>query len=94
MTQNDWQSPEAYDYVHELSPARLAFEFLRRNANYRNDFRNACNEAALGDGAEAVAPNALALRWGMTFSGRSECSRRPAIPVLEPGSRPQYRRSD
>jgi hypothetical protein len=40
MPDEDWRSPTAYDYVSGMSSAGFAFEFLRRNVDYQNDFRN------------------------------------------------------
>lgn len=35
----DWRIASDYDYVDDLSLTALAFEFLRRNPEYRRDFR-------------------------------------------------------
>jgi len=39
MVRSDWQKAENYDYVDELSPSALAFEFLRRNPDYQADYK-------------------------------------------------------
>lgn len=57
-----WRSAEAYDYVDELSAADLAWEYLRRNPDYRHDFQTARPDA--GD-LEWPA------RWGLRFPSRS-----------------------
>jgi hypothetical protein len=63
----DWRSAAAYAYLDELNPAGLAWEFLRRNPDYQRDYR-----AAAGDSADqAEFPEAVILRWGLRFPGRS-----------------------
>jgi hypothetical protein len=41
---SNWRSPEAYAYLNELTPADLAWEFLRRNPEYIRDYR-ACSSS-------------------------------------------------
>ena len=36
---NDWQATAAYLYTLRLSTAQLAWEYLRRNPTYREDWR-------------------------------------------------------
>jgi hypothetical protein len=48
-----WEDPEAYQYVENLSPQRWAWEFLRRNPDYRADWKANPNS------------NELALKWGL-----------------------------
>lgn len=57
-----WRSADAYDYLDDLPAADLAWEYLRRNPDYQNDF-----ETASRGGAAA----ALSVRWGLRFPGRS-----------------------
>jgi hypothetical protein len=52
--QENWRLAEAYSYLVNLGPAAFAWEFLRRNSDYRNDYRS----ARKGDTAQ------LAKRWG------------------------------
>ena len=70
MPLSDWRSPTAYKHLSGLTPAGIAWEFLRRNPEYRNDYQRADgNGGALGTGSEA-APDDLARRWGLRFPGR------------------------
>ena len=39
-----WRSEAAYDYVCELGPSEFAWEFLRRNPDYRRDYRAVVDE--------------------------------------------------
>ena len=63
----DWRSAAAYAYLDNLSPAELAWEFLRRNPDYQRDYRAALRDAA----GQAEFPEPLILRWGLRFRGRS-----------------------
>lgn len=57
-----WRSADAYDYLDELSAADLAWEYLRRNPDYQNDFQT----ASQGQGS-----GVMSARWGLRFPGRS-----------------------
>lgn len=39
MTTLDWRSPEAYAPLESADAADLAWEFLRRHPDYRQDYR-------------------------------------------------------
>jgi hypothetical protein len=93
MPNNNWRSPAAYAYLSNLSTADLAFEFLRRNPEYRADFQRASEKDALGGGAEAPRLS-LARRWGLAFPGRSQPARGRSGCVLASPSARRYRRSD
>ena len=69
MSHLDWRSPSAYGYLSDLDAAGLAWEFLRRNPNYRNDFSQFQQTRAFGAGAEG--PSGPARSWGLSFLGRS-----------------------
>ena len=56
-----WRSSEAYAYLDDLPGADLAWEYLRRNPEYQNDFQ------IKGGGED---PGWCA-RWGLRFPGRS-----------------------
>ncbi len=60
----DWRSPNAYDYLRDLSSPNLAWEFLRRNPEYRADYANPQFRAALEAGS--TGPER---RWGLRFRG-------------------------
>jgi hypothetical protein len=63
----NWRSQSAYDYLNELKPSELAWEFLRRNPDYKRDYRTAVEGAAGDDGISQP----LILRWGLRFPFRS-----------------------
>lgn len=56
----DWRSPSNYDYLEQLDRAELAWEFLRRNQEYRKDFVRILD-------ATAREATAIAERWGLSF---------------------------
>src|SRR4030088_2833024 len=62
MPRSDWRSPAAYASVSDLDPSGLAWEFLRRNPEYRREDRAVSEEAHSNDQTEAVA-----CPWGMRF---------------------------
>lgn len=59
MSEADWRSAERYAALCELSPAELAWEFLRRNPQYHADF-----DRGLYDDPAAAE---RWLKWGLTF---------------------------
>ena len=75
---SDWRSAAVYDYVNDLDPAELAWEFLRRNPDYQREYRK-----VLRLGGE----EALAERWGLRFRDRPGEGGRPGGRVLAPASR-------
>ena len=68
MSTEHWRSPAAYQYAATMEPARLTWEFLRRNPDYRNAYQAAPVQA--DDGTDGPAR-----RWGLRFPGRSKAAR-------------------
>lgn len=66
MAEIDWRSPQTYTYLSALNAGSLAFEFLRRNDEYRADFTRTHDEEALSD-ASTAGRAGLARRWGLAF---------------------------
>ena len=90
----DWRSEAAYDYIDKLTPGDLAWEFLRRNPDYRNAYRDL---VATGRLTEAIAQE-FAERWGLRFRRRpSQLGANPA-DLLDPANRsgdaPVHRRAE
>jgi transcriptional regulator len=73
----DWRDPASYDYTRDLTREGWAWEFLRRNPNYRKSWRDqadpeATDRAKKGK-ARVAAPavvSAAAAAWGLlSFRG-------------------------
>ena len=78
-----WRSESAYDYIDKLSPGDLAWEFLRRNPNYRKAYEEL---VAAGRLTEEVARE-FAAYWGLRFRrGPSQLCAYPA-DLLDPTNR-------
>lgn len=62
-----WRIAAAYDYVSDLDAPDLAWEFLRRNSEYQQDY------ARLTDSGHSEEQASIVLRekWGLSFRGRS-----------------------
>ncbi|WP_367114898.1 DUF6499 domain-containing protein [Devosia sp.] len=63
---SDWRDASAYDYVVDLNPSQLAWEFLRRNTSYQDDFQR------LGTSANTQEVSAFLDKWGLCFRGRPD----------------------
>ena len=64
----NWRSAADYAYVTDLDPAGLAWEFLRRNPEFRTD----CGRAAASLSGASQPPldlDALSKRWGVRCPG-------------------------
>lgn len=67
MLSIDWRSPAAYGHVKQIPAAGFAWEYLRRNDDYRQDFQ-AIAMTGQPSGRELEA---FAHRWGLRFPMRS-----------------------
>ncbi|PJR94719.1 hypothetical protein CN878_08450 [Ochrobactrum sp. 695/2009] len=67
MLSIDWRSPAAYGHTKHIPAAGFAWEYLRRNDDYRHDFQTiAFNGQSAGRDLEEFAH-----RWGLRFPLRS-----------------------
>jgi len=62
MPDFDWRSPEAYSKVQNADPTGLAWECLRRNPEYRKNYRALENP-------HGAAPSEFRNKWGLSFRG-------------------------
>ena len=81
----NWRSPTESDYLKHLDRPSFAWEFLRRNPDYQDDYATIVRGAATDAGSGGMTSEALAWRWGLAFPSRSEAHRRPSGRVLAPG---------
>ncbi|WP_324765992.1 MULTISPECIES: transcriptional regulator domain-containing protein [Paracoccus] len=60
-----WRSSPSYDFIDEVAAPDLAWEWLRRNEDYQQDYRAVARQEAMD------APGILRFRnrWGLTFPG-------------------------
>ncbi|WP_375160801.1 transcriptional regulator domain-containing protein [Bradyrhizobium sp. RDT46] len=62
-----WRSSASYDYVDNLIAPDLAWEWLRRNVDYRRDFADAARSTVDPDQSATLIRD----RWGLRFPDRS-----------------------
>lgn len=61
---SDWRDESAYDYVVDLNSSELAWEFLRRNSSYQDDY------SRLTSSSNPLDLSAFLERWGLCFRHR------------------------
>jgi hypothetical protein len=62
MSKLDWRSQADYDGLKTMEPEALAWEFLRRNPDYRSLYSTVATKADEDNPA-------MAQRWGLRFPG-------------------------
>ena len=67
MLSIDWRSPAAYGHTKHIPAAGFAWEYLRRNNDYRQEFQT----IALTGGPTGRDLEVFAARWGLRFPVRS-----------------------
>jgi hypothetical protein len=66
MLKIDWRAPAAYVHTKTIPAAGFAWEYLRRNHDYRQDF-----QLLVRAGRPNVSElEAFARRWGLRFPAR------------------------
>jgi hypothetical protein len=63
-----WRDESAYDYLDTIPASGLAWECLRRNRDYQNDYALTLG----GTGDLKRAEERLMRRWGLRFRGQAE----------------------
>lgn len=66
MLSIDWRAPAAYRHVKSLPATGFAWEYLRRNDDYRHDFQTI--SVTVRPGAREL--EVFARRWGLRFPQR------------------------
>lgn len=82
----NWRSATAYDYIDELTPSELAWEFLRRNPDYRQSYDELLSTGRLTD----EAARQFAQQWGLRFRSRPQGNGSHPADLLDPASRPGH----
>ncbi|WP_454645399.1 transcriptional regulator domain-containing protein [Bradyrhizobium liaoningense] len=62
MPEFDWRSPESYKSLQDAETTDIAWECLRRNADYRRDF-----EATIANSADGEVTPEFRRKWGICF---------------------------
>ncbi|APG09519.1 hypothetical protein BKD09_14340 [Bradyrhizobium japonicum] len=62
MPKFDWRSPESYKSLQDAEVTDLAWEFLRRNPDYRRDY-----EETIGNSPDGEVTPEFRRRWGICF---------------------------
>lgn len=78
-----WRSEAAYDYIDKLTPGDLAWEFLRRNPEYKKSYQEL---VSIGRLTEDIA-NEFAEQWGLRFCRRPSQLRARPTDLLDPANR-------
>lgn len=89
----DWRSQNAGDALKDLDRSGLAWEFLRRNPEYREDYRQALQRIASGAITEEAALAEISRRWGLSFRPRSRRASKPPPDDLAARTVTAYRSS-
>ncbi|WP_234897163.1 transcriptional regulator domain-containing protein [Sinorhizobium medicae] len=81
-----WRSPSTYDYLDDLVAADLAWEWLRRNADYQRDYA----EVKHPDADRERLTNMVRMRWGLRFPCRPNFQCQRDCSVLGAGRRSEH----
>ncbi|WP_246495724.1 transcriptional regulator domain-containing protein [Ameyamaea chiangmaiensis] len=81
--EENWRSEAAYDYIDQLTTSELAWEFLRRNPDYRRSFQELLSSGRLSD----ETATAFAQQWGLCFRSRPTHHGPRAADLLDPANR-------
>lgn len=79
MSNEPWRSDVRYQALDRCSAVDLAWEFLRRNPDYRADYNAFAGGAPAGP---ARVDDARWGRWGLSFRGGPGPFGRPAADLL------------
>nr|WP_292769900.1 DUF6499 domain-containing protein [Mesorhizobium sp.] len=78
MPSSDWRAPATYGHARSIPAAGFAWEYLRRDDDYRRDFHRLKRKSRY----DTEARTAFANRWGLRFRGGPRPTRRSCIAVL------------
>jgi len=84
VSETVWSSPQFAIQFPPLDRSGFAFEFLRRNSDYRSDF--AAFTSPGGTAAKRNALQGLITRWGIAFRAGPGCPCMAGAPSLAPRS--------
>lgn len=88
-----WRSDDASDYLIQVERSGFAWEFLRRNPDYRRDFETMNRLLQNGTREDLEVVLALVQRWGLGFPMRPGAPVQPGSGHLGHRSQPRSRRA-
>ena len=88
---SDWRSLAREGYLKDLDRPGFAWEFLRRNPAYQEDYNTIAREAASDAADEGTRREPLVSRWGLTFPDRPAASCRSSDRLLAARGAPHRR---
>lgn len=74
-----WRAESAYGFMDEAGVDHLAWECLRRNGDYQQDYRDLRRADRLGQ----PLPKPMESRWGLRFRGPATSDGRRPTDLLE-----------
>lgn len=77
---SEWRDDAAYAFMDGAGVDDLAWECLRRNADYQRDYVRLLEMASQDD----PLPSAMSDRWGLRFRGAARPLRRRPGHLLDP----------
>lgn len=63
----DWRSPKFEEELRRLDRGGISFEFLRRNDEYRDQYKAAADVSTTDPQAIIASREGLTQRWGILF---------------------------
>ena len=81
--EESWRSEAAYDYIDQLTTSDLAWEFLRRNPDYRIAYQELLSSERLSD----ETARSFAEQWGLSFRSRPTHHSPRAADLLDAANR-------
>ncbi|CAH0497810.1 hypothetical protein NVSP9465_02880 [Novosphingobium sp. CECT 9465] len=86
---SQWRSAARYEPVEDMTASALAWEWLRRNEGYNQDFE----ALSAKDADKTTLTDTIRQRWRLRFRGRPRDRSRYPTSVLDGAGRYQCRRS-
>ncbi len=75
----EWRQPSTYDFMDHVGVDELAWECLRRNANYQKDY----SMTLVSDDEGDHQAQAIQTRWGLRFPRPPQPQRPRAVRILD-----------
>ena len=79
MPGSNWRAPAAYGHAQSIPAAGFAWEYLRRDDEYRRDFHRMKRKSR----HDTEALPAFSNRWGLRFRGGPRPTRRSRRALLD-----------